>query len=90
MKLLILLAENFEVHFSNKNLMEDLLKCILKKWCGFTSIKHYNGKSIYIFDLMCSLIKYSYDLLKNYANDILTLCVKLLNENLHEYYVKWH
>jgi hypothetical protein len=75
-----LLTEYFEDHFKNNILIEELVKCVVKKWYSILQTEDYKNISP-IFDIVCSLLKVS-TMMTECVNDFLTGALRLLETNI--------
>jgi hypothetical protein len=78
-----LLTEYFEEHFKNASLIEDLVKCVVKKWYSMLNSEDYKNISP-VFDMVCSIIKVS-SLMVEFVNDFLTGSLRLIEININNY-----
>jgi transportin-1 len=79
-----LLTENYEDHFKNPNLINDLVKCIMKKWYIMLKTDDYKNISP-IFDMVCSIIRVSSHMMIEFVNDFINNSLKLIEINLNNY-----
>lgn len=79
------MTEEYNDHFKNPQLIEDLIKSILQK---FYSLNDDDYKNIVpIFDILCSLIKASGQLLKGFCKEFLTRAVNIIDYSIKSYFV---
>ena len=79
------MTEEFYDHFKNPSLIEELIKTILQK---FYSVNNDDYKNIApIFDILCSIIKASGELLKNFCNEFLTRALGIIDSLINNYNV---
>jgi hypothetical protein len=83
-EIISLLTESFEDHFKNPSLIEDLVKCVVKKWYTMLNTEDYKNISP-VFDMVCSIIKVS-TLMLEFVNDFLNGSLRLLEINLNNYF----
>lgn len=79
------MTEEFQDHFKNPQLIEDLIKSILEK---FYSLSNSDYKNIApIFDILSSIVKASGELLKNFCEEFIKRALNLIDASIVEYNV---
>jgi hypothetical protein len=80
------MTEEFNDHFKNPQLIEDLLKSILEKFYTLNENDYRNITPI--FDILCSIIKASGELLKGFCKEFLTRALYIIDSTINTYNVK--
>ncbi len=83
-EIISLLTEYFEDHFKNPNLINDLVKCVMKKWYIMLKTDDYKNISP-VFDMICSIVRVSSHLMIEFVNDFINSSIKLIEINLNNY-----
>jgi hypothetical protein len=78
-----LLTEHFKDHFKNNVLVEDIVRCVVKKWYSILNTEDYRNISP-AFDIVCSLLKVT-NMMTEFLNDFLTGSLKLIENNINSY-----
>jgi transportin-1 len=78
------LSEYFEDHFTNPNLINDLVNCVVKKWYNIVNSDDMKNISP-VFDMLCSIIKVSSHLMIEFTNDFLANSIRLIEINIKNY-----
>jgi hypothetical protein len=79
------MSEEYNDHFKNPLIIEDLLKVIIQK---FYSLNNDDYKNIAPnFDILCSLIKACGDLLKGFCSEFLNKSINIIHTLVKSYNV---
>ena len=80
------MTEEYIDHFKNPQLIEDLIKSILQK---FYTLNNDDYKNISpLFDILCSIIKASGELLKGFCNEFLSRSLNIIDSSIKTYNVR--
>lgn len=79
------MTEEYIDHFKNPQLIEDLLKSILEKFYTLNENDYRNISPI--FDILCSIIKASGELLKGFCKEFLTRALTIIDSSINSYTV---
>jgi hypothetical protein len=80
------MTEEYNDHFKNPQLIEELIKSILQK---FYSVNNDDYKNIApMFDILGSIIKASGELLKGFCNEFINRALNIIDYSIKSYNVK--
>ena len=83
-EIISLLAENFEDHFKNIELIGDIVSCVVKRW--YDMVKSEDLKNICpVFEILCAILKSSGELLGEYFNHFFAGSIWILESNYKIY-----
>jgi transportin-1 len=75
-----LLADTYEDHFKNKSLVNNLIKCVVKKWYSIMNSKD-NIHLCPVFEMICSVLKASHSIMNEYIDDFINGSTSLLEKD---------
>jgi|LauGreDrversion4_2_1035121.scaffolds.fasta_scaffold168328_3 hypothetical protein len=82
------MTEEYIDHFKNPQLIEELLKSILEKFYTLNESDYRNITPI--FDILCSIIKASGELLKGFCKEFLTRALNIIDSTINIYNVEFN
>lgn len=84
-EIISLMTEEYNEHFKNAVLIEELINSILQKFNN-VNIDDYQN-IVPIFDILCSIIKSTGNLLKGFSNEFLNRSLYIIDTLVKSYYV---